>query len=407
MRKLLILATAIAATSGGVLAQPFASDPAAPGSNVPYASAFESPNEPENAKPKTGLTPPLLPLLPQQALQLALQKQPALFLTPQMAAQEKAEVVAAVGQLRHRLDRAWISAVAAQQALGTVRAGHEAAQTAASLAQRMVKVGNWSKVPLLQAQLLESASATQVAQAQLEAMSSSEDLVKLMGLWGQQAHDLPAQLPQLLPQLPPAPLAWAGLEAQALQNHLALATAAFNARSAQAQVRPQDVQALQNTLASTARSLGASSASALQAAAISAPELPAQLARPRHALMEALTEQAHADTLAANIRSQAREAWFRYRSAWDAARHQRDVVLPLSTALQEETQLRYNGMLQSTWELLASARARLDSVQTVTQSQRDFWLAHTDFQAVLAGVTVNFAPPSGPNSSGANAAQGH
>ena len=135
--------------------------------------------------------------------------------------------------------------------------------------------------------------------------------------------------------------------------------------------------------------------------------MPTHLGRPRHALMEALTEQAHADTLAANIRSQAREAWFRYRGAWDVARHQRDVVLPLSTALQEETQLRYNGMLQSTWELLASARARLDSVRAVTQSQRDFWLAHTDLQAVLAGLTVNFAPPSGPNSSGANAAQGH
>lgn len=401
MRKLLILATAIATASGYSLAQPLASDPA---HDVPYSNAFETPSEPEKTKPKTG---PIALFLPQQALQLTLQKQPALFVTPQMAAQEKAEIMAAVRQLSYRLDRAWISAVSAQQALGTVRAGHEAAQTATTLAQRMVKVGNWSKVPLLQAQLLESASATQVAQAQLEAMSSSEELVKLVGVWGQQAYDLPAQLPQQLPQLPAAPLPWAGLEAQALQNHLALVTATFNARTAQAQVSSQDVKALQNTLAAAANLMSAPSTSALQAVPNSAPALPANMARPSHALKEALNEQAHADLLAANIRSQTREAWFRYRSAWDLARHQRDVVLPLSTALQEETQLRYNGMLQSTWELLASARARLDSVQAVTQSQRDFWLAHTDLQAVLQGASVTFTSPSSAKNNGTNAAQGH
>jgi outer membrane protein TolC len=124
--------------------------------------------------------------------------------------------------------------------------------------------------------------------------------------------------------------------------------------------------------------------------------------------MEALTEQAHADTLAAHTRSQAREAWFRYRTAWDVARHQRDVVLPLSTALQEETQLRYNGMLQSTWDLLASARARLESVRAATLAQRDFWLAHTDLQAVLAGVEVRFSSAADASSSnGASTAQGH
>jgi outer membrane protein TolC len=321
-----------------------------------------------------------------------------------MMAQEKAEILAAIHQLAHRLDRTWIEAVAAQQALGIVRQVHEAAQTAAELAQRMVKAGNWSQVPLLQAKVLASASATQVTQAQLQAFVARENLIQLTGLWGEQTHiDLPAQLPKL----PEAPLPWANFETQALQNQRALATATFNARHAQAQVNPQDAAVLQKTLMAATTALAPSPLLALATVPLSAPVLPANLGRPNPALLEALTEQAHADLLAAKIRSEAREAWFRYRSAWDLARHQRDVVLPLSTALQEETQLRYNGMLQSTWELLASARARLDSVQAVTQSQRDFWLAHTDFQAVLAGVAVTFSPPSGPNSSGANAAQGH
>lgn len=391
----------MAATSGCSWAQPLASDPAAPVPGVPYASVFGAPVAPSHTEPKSGL---VAPFTPQQALQLALLKQPGLFITPQMTAQEKDDILAAIHQLAHRLDRAWIEAVAAQQALGTVRQMHEAAQTAAELAQRMVKAGNWSQVPLLQAKVLASASATQVAQAQLQAFSAQEKLIQLTGLWGTQTHiDLPAQLPKL----PVAPLPWANAETQALQNQRALATATFNARHAQAQVNPQDTGALHKTLVAATAAQAPSPLLALATVPLSAPVLPANLGRPNPALMEALTEQAHADMLAANIRSQAREAWFRYRSAWDVAHHQRDVVLPLSTALQEETQLRYNGMLQSTWELLASARARLDSVHAATLAQRDFWLAHTDFQAVLAGVAVTFSPTSGPKSNGANDAQGH
>jgi outer membrane protein TolC len=401
LRKLLILAAALAGTAPWALAQSLASDPAAAVPGVSYSSAFGPPGTPNSAEPKPGLAKPFLP---QQALQLALLKQPALFITPQMAAQEKADIRTAIHQLAHRLDRAWLEAVAAQQTLGTLREVHEAAQTAADLGQRMVKAGHWSQVPLLQAQMLAAASATQVAQAQVQAFSAREKLIQLTGLWGAQTG---IELPQQLPQLPVAPQPLASAEAQALQNQRALARAAFNARQAQAGVSPQDVQALQTTLLQATNLAKPSSEDVLLGAPLNAPALPAHLGRPNSALMEALTEQAHADTLAANTRSQAREAWFRYRTAWDVARHQRDVVLPLSTALQEETQLRYNSMLQSTWDLLASARARLDSVRAATLAQRDFWLAHTDLQAVLAGVEVSFSSAADASSNGASTAQGH
>ncbi len=105
-------------------------------------------------------------------------------------------------------------------------------------------------------------------------------------------------------------------------------------------------------------------------------------------------------------RSQAREAYFRYRTAVDMAQHQRQAAL-LSAALQDEVQLRYNGMLQSTWDLLASARARLQSESAAHLAQRDAWLAYIDLQAVLSGAVVTFSSTSSATGNAPAAQPGH
>jgi outer membrane protein TolC len=84
-------------------------------------------------------------------------------------------------------------------------------------------------------------------------------------------------------------------------------------------------------------------------------------------------------------------AYAHYRQAYALARQQQEVGVALHLALQEEAQLRYNGMLASVWDLLASAQDRLQSQQAALQALRDFWLAHLDLQAVLAGLDPNHA----------------
>ena len=79
------------------------------------------------------------------------------------------------------------------------------------------------------------------------------------------------------------------------------------------------------------------------------------------------------------------------------------MILPLQTALEQETLLRYNGMLQSSWELLASARERMQSLDTAVQARRDYWRAQADWQALLAGA--EYAGPDTSSTAGASAAQ--
>jgi outer membrane protein TolC len=86
-------------------------------------------------------------------------------------------------------------------------------------------------------------------------------------------------------------------------------------------------------------------------------------------------------------RSEAREAYFSYRTMYDLARHYRDEVVPLRKFIGEEMVLRYNGMLASTWDLLADSRAQVLAVNSAIEAQRDFWLAETDLQTALTGIS--------------------
>jgi outer membrane protein TolC len=101
-------------------------------------------------------------------------------------------------------------------------------------------------------------------------------------------------------------------------------------------------------------------------------------ARYRQALQRA------ADT-AITARSEVREAYGAYRSAWDIARHHRDELVPLRQRIAEENVLRYNGMLIGVFELLADARAQIAGVNAAIDALRDFWLAQADLDMALVG----------------------
>ena len=62
---------------------------------------------------------------------------------------------------------------------------------------------------------------------------------------------------------------------------------------------------------------------------------------------------------AVNVRSEARDAYRVYRSAYDIASHYQREVLPLRKIISDETLLRYNAMQIDVFALLAEARQRI------------------------------------------------
>ena len=96
--------------------------------------------------------------------------------------------------------------------------------------------------------------------------------------------------------------------------------------------------------------------------------------------------------VAVNARSEVRESYSAYRTAYDLAKHYRDEVVPLRKRISEENLLRYNGMLISVFELLPTAREQVAGVTGYVQALRDFWVADTNLQTALTGRSPGCQP---------------
>jgi len=347
------------------------------------------------------------PLGLRQAMTLALRQRPELWAGPALSALETARVNAQVAQLSHQVNRAWIEAVAAGQSVPHLRDALAATEAGAELAHRMATVGNWTQAQHIQTRLQQSAAASALAAAQQQAEGAKERLVRLLGLSGDAARIV---LPPRLPELPAVPLAEPHLEAIALQQNPELARARANAAREQGRVSRHslaDWQTLQASIEPAWANQGADDALALNSLVTQAPVLTARQNALRHTLEEVIITQTEVDRRASRASSLAREAYSRYRRAHEQARQQRDEVVLWQTALQEDTQARYNGMLVSTWDLLNSAGARIRSVNAALLAQRQFWLAHTDLQAALAGLDLDFSADLPGTTPDAGAQAGH
>jgi outer membrane protein TolC len=281
--------------------------------------------------------------------------------------------------------KAWFSAVAAQESAKYAAQVKEAAEASAELARRMAAAGNFSKLDQAREQAFYAEATAQLARAQQADRAARERLVRLMGLWGE---DLAFKLPDRLPELPKEPReAGADLEAQALAQRL-------------------DVQGARRETEALAESLGLTKVnrfvSLLEFGLISNSETgqPRQrgweielgipifdFGQARTAKAERLYMQSVNRTLEAAVqaRSEVRDSYGAYRTAFDVARHYRDEVVPLRKRISEEMLLRYNGMLASVFELLADSREQVTAVNSYIESLRDFWLAEADFQMALVG----------------------
>ena len=280
--------------------------------------------------------------------------------------------------------KAWVNAVAAVESVRYARQVLQAAQASAELARRMEQVGNFNKLQRARQEVFQAEAAMGLARAEQRERAMRERLTRLLGVWGEQTR---YTLPERLPELPAAPRDLPDIERTAMASRL-------------------DVQGARQAAEQTARNLGltrstrfvnvlelglsrnGSNEAPTQRGWEVSVELPlfdsgaARVARAEAVYRQALHRAAEA---AVNARSEVREAYGAYRSAFDLARFQRDEVLPLAQQISEENLLRYNGMLIGVFELLADTRAQIATVHGAIQALRDFWLAQADLNHALIG----------------------
>lgn len=301
-----------------------------------------------------------------------------------------AQVVQTVTETR----QAWVRAVAAQQSLIYARQVMKAAQAAAELAKRMQAAGNFSRLQRAREQAFYADAAAQVARAQQAAQEATEALVRILGLDEGQAARL--ALPDRLADLPAQLRTEQEVAQVALHERLDVRSARLeleNIAKSRGLVR---VQSVVNGLQVAAVNNSSSGLAQQRGYEI---EFPLPLfdfgdAARTNVQAEYMAAFNRAAQTAVEASSQVRQQYGAYRTAYDLARHYRDEIVPLRKAISEEIQLKYNGMLEGVFELLADSRAQMVAVMAAIDAQRDFWLADARLQASLLGLPMNM--PSMP-----------
>jgi outer membrane protein TolC len=302
--------------------------------------------------------------------------------------------------------KAWIQAVAAEQSVRYSTQVMQAAEASAELARRMAEVGNFSKLQRAREQAFYADAALGLARAQQQQRASRERLTRLLGLWGDAAA---FQLPERLPDLPAAPNEQPDIEQRAIAQRLDVQAARIASEQTARTLNLTRTTRFINVLELGVQRNSSNEAPTQRGWEVSL-ELPlfdwgtARTARAEAVYMQSL--QRAADT-AISARSEVREAYGQYRSAWDIARHHRDEIVPLRQRIAEENVLRYNGMLIGVFELLADARTQINGVNASIDALRDFWVAQADLETALLGKPSLTAAAAGAAMPAAEAGAGH
>lgn len=316
----------------------------------------------------------------------------------------KRDAALAVLSLAADTRKAWVAAVAAEESVRYMQQVREAADASAELARRMASAGNWNRLQHAREQGFYADAALGLARALRVRDAARERLTRLMGLWGEQAK---FRLPGRLPDLPESPDDIPDVERRAIAQRL-------------------DVQAARLGVEQTAGNLGLTRATrfvnvlelgVVRNSATGEPtergwelefELPlfdwsgARVARAEAIYMQALNRAAQ---VAIDARSEVREAYGAYRSAYEVARHHRDEIVPIRKRIAEENLLRYNGMLIGVFDLLADARSQIAAANGYIEALREFWVAQADLELALVG-RPSLAMPAAPSAAAAPAAAG-
>jgi len=307
----------------------------------------------------------------------------------------QSQVALEVLRLASETRKAYYAAVAAEESARYMRQVRAAAEAGAELARRMAQVGNWSKLAQLREQSFLADAALQVAAAEQSAISTREQLTRLMGLWGARAD---FALPPRLPDLPKAADDLPQVEAIAMERRTDLRMIREDTEAQARNLGLTKATRFINVLElGPAREMEGHKADPWKRGYEISFELPlfdfgsARLAKAEAVYMQSVHRAAEA---AINARSEVREAYKGYRIRYDMARHYRDEIVPLRKRIADENLLRYNGMLIGIFELLADARSQVASVNASIEALRDFWLARADLDMALVGKPTFAKAPS-------------
>ena len=293
--------------------------------------------------------------------------------------------------------RAWINAVAAWENVAYLNQAKGAADAASELAKKIGEAGSMPKADQAREHVFYAELTGETAKARLEAKLAKEELVRLMGLSG---SDIDFRIPNRLPSLPKALIRRDDIEAESIHKRMDLQVARLELQATAQSYKLEDVTRIVTDIELVGtyekereREDGKILSDVSKTAGLEfrIPIFDSGQARLRKGELAYMWAANQLAERAVNTRSQARSAYLAYKSNYDIARHYRNNVLPLRNAIEEQSLLTYNGMITSTFELIADTREKIDSTILAVNAKRDFWLAEANLAPVIYGGSTGSA----------------
>ena len=283
----------------------------------------------------------------------------------------------------------YYDALAARESVHYLTQVNDSAEATAEFAKRMQNVGNFSELDKAREQVFYADAALELAHAKNSQVQAEEALTRLLGLSERTAFTLPERLPDLpksngdLKEVKPEDFAkrldiiQMRSETEALASQLGLTKA----------TRFVNVLEL-----GPARVLEGKRSDPYKKGVTLSFELPifdwgqSKVKRAEATYMQALQHSANLAVVAA---SSVRSHYAQYQASFSIAQYYRDEVVPLRKKMLQENLLRYNGMLIGPFDLMADARAQVQSVNSYLAALHDFWVADSNLEMALVGEPIS------------------
>jgi outer membrane protein TolC len=284
--------------------------------------------------------------------------------------------------------RAYYRAVSARELVGLLTQAKSTADTTAQLAAKLGATGSLNKLDQAREQVFYAETTADLATLTQEAASARERLIRLLGVWGQ---DLSLRLPDVLPAIPPRPMTLPAIEADAIGRRVDLQIARIELDALAKSYDLTQVTRFINLLevGGISRRTREPGGEPFQQPGLSlqfqVPIFDFGAVRLREAEQTYMQAVNRLVDRAIIVRSEARDVYRSYRSAYDVAGHYQREILPLRKIISDEMQLRFSGMQIDVFALLTEARQRLGAMRAGIEAKGKFWLANADLLAVVVG----------------------
>lgn len=310
------------------------------------------------------------------------------------------EVAGAVVELGYGVRTAFYALQTAEQRLAFAQQALDALAAGRDAAQALVDAGNIRQLDASTQIVGYERARITVAQVELEVASLREALHRLLGLHGEDTRwSVAAALRPVPEQLP----AMDGLESRVLAANLDLRAAE---KRLEALARRTGIARTEGWLPEVAMDVHSLRTDPEQGGdsewrwgggvSVEVPLFDHGQGERRgyEAELDALLERYQG--LAIDLRSAARDASNRLRSAHARARQYESVILPAQKTVLEQTLLQYNAMQVGVFQLLDARRDLLDVQLAYADTLREYWSDQARFEALLSGRRVDAAALEGP-----------